>query len=169
MSRLRDAISQVPSKPAFIMAVVVGLGLATWYYGTTWQRCSELRQSREALQTALKTAAESDAKLFSFSRLAGLENVAEIRLDRAVKPGQVPLHCPFGWDMGWRERQKLIEADKYTIIGLFDAKGTFQRYIEWREDLADFAKLPKTFPVDAPLSVNLPEETGGAYVLRPIP
>ena len=61
----------------------------------------------------------------------------EVRIVQGHRPGQVPLNCPFGWDMTWRERQALIDAGLYTIVGLFK-RDVFQRYIEYSGERAVF-------------------------------
>lgn len=141
MRGLKDAISQLPSWPGFAIGAVVIVALGGWYYGTTYTKCVEVRDGREALRAAIDKAAASGTGLLDFAAdLPG--DWDEVRIVEGHRPGQVPLNCPFGWDMSWRERQALVEAGKYTVIGLFKG-GAFQRYVEYRGDWATFPGAPE--------------------------
>lgn len=147
MSRIRDAIGQLPSWPGFAIAAVVVVLLGGWYYGTSYAQCTEVRDGRERLRAAIERAAASGSGLLDLAAdIPG--DWDEVRIVEGHRPGQVPLNCPFGWDLTWRERQALVEAGKYTIIGLFKAD-QFQRYIEYRGDWATFPGAAKAIPRSA--------------------
>ena len=164
MSTIRDAISQVPSKPGFVIAAVVALGLSGWYLGSTWTQCSALRESRQQLWSAIE-AAGSGGVVDLATALPGAWDEVRIVEGHKLAPGEQPLECPFGWDMSRAERIALIVAGDYTLIGLFSG-GRFQRYVEWRRDWARFAGDVNSVPATAArFSVARPE--GAAYVLTP--
>jgi hypothetical protein len=144
MSKIKDAINQIPSWPGFAIGAVVMLSIGGWYYGKTYANCMEVRDGRNELHGAIKAAAAGQGGVLDLAKaLDG--DWDELRIVQGHRPGQVPLNCPFGWDLGWRERQDLIEAGQYTIVGLFKA-GTFQRYIEYRGDWATFRGAINSIP-----------------------
>ena len=144
MSRIRDAISRVPSWPGFAIGGALVLSIGGWYYGTTYAKCTELREGRMELDRAIKAVAAGQGGVLDLdTALDG--DWDELRIVEGHRPGQVPLNCPFGWDLGWRERQVLIEAGQYTIVGLFKS-GIFQRYIEYRGDWATFHGTISSIP-----------------------
>ena len=61
MRGLKDAVSQLPSWPGFALGAVVIVALGGWYYGTTYTRCVEVRDGREALRAAIDKAAAGGA------------------------------------------------------------------------------------------------------------
>ncbi len=144
MSRIKDAIGQLPSWPGFAIGAVVIISLGGWYYGTSYARCTEVRQGRELLRAAIDKAAAGGSGEFDMAA-AIPGDWDEVRIVEGHRPGQVPLNCPFGWDMTWRERQALVEAGQYTIVGLFKA-GRFQRYVEYRGDWATFPGAARSIP-----------------------
>ena len=164
MRGVRDAIGQLPSWPGFALAALVGLGIGGWYYGSTYSRCVELRDGRELLRLAIERATDSaTGELDLANTVPGTWD--EVRIAQAHRPGGVPLNCPFGWDLTWRERQALIEKGQYTIIGFFKA-GQFQRYIEYRGDWATFAEPPESISRgEARFVVAKPSASGGWYKL----
>lgn len=141
MSKIRDAIGQLPSWPALAIGAALIVGIGGWYYGTTYAKCSEVRGGRERLHAAVSAAAAGGSVLDLASAVPG--DWDEVRIVQGHNPGQVPLNCPFGWDMEWRERQALVEAGKYTIIGFF-RDSAFLRYVEYRADWGAFANPPKS-------------------------
>lgn len=165
MSGIKDAISQLPSWPGFAIGAVVIVGIGSWYYGTSYVKCGDLHEGREALRSAISKAADSSSGTFELTTVMP-GDWDEARIVQAHKPGQVPLNCPFGWDLTWRERQALIEAGQYTIIGFF-ADGQFQRYIEYRGDWATFADPPKSIARSAArFAVIQPASPGKPYTLK---
>lgn len=168
MPGIRDALSQLPSWPGFAIAAVAVLSIGGWYYGTTYVKCIELRNGRAGLQQAIDAAAQSA------SRVLNLDHVVpgtwdEARIVQGHRPGQVPLNCPFGWDMTWRERQALIDAGHFTVIGFFNGN-EFQHYIEYRGDRAVFVEPPKSIArANARFLVAAPQSVAGPYVLSHSP
>jgi hypothetical protein len=164
MRGIRAAINQLPSWPGFVLGAIAIVGIGTWYYSTTYFKCSEVRQGRTDLHSALvAAAASSDAVLDLTSAVPG--DWDEVRIVQGHRPAQDPLNCPFGWDMTWHERNKLITAGNYTIIGFFES-GKFRRYIEYRGDWARFAEPPKSIPrSSARFAIAQPENSNAPYIL----
>lgn len=165
MSGIKDAIGQLPTWPGIAIATVLIIGIGGWYYGSSYGKCIELREGRAVLQTAISRAADSTTAMLDLADVMP-GNWDEARIVQAHRPGQVPLNCPFGWDMTWRERQALIDANNYTIIGFF-ASGTFQRYIEYRGDWASFVDVPESIGRKAArFAVARPTASGGPFTLK---
>ena len=147
------------------MGAVAIIGIGGWYYGSSYSKCVELREGRQALRSAIDKAGDSATGTFNLADVMPGQ-WDEVRIVQAHRPGQVPLNCPFGWDLGWRERQALIEADKYTIIGFFTG-GQFERYIEYRGDWAVFDEPPKSIARSAArFAVIQPVSSGKPYTLK---
>ncbi len=164
MRGIKKAIDQLPSWPGFAVAGLLVIGIGGWYYGTSYVKCAEVREGREMLRSAIARAAGSATGILSLADVVP-ETWDEARIVQAHRPGQVPLNCPFGWDMTWRERQALVEAGQYTIIGFFNA-GQFQRYIEYRSDWAAFADPPASIArSDARFTVSKPSADGEPHTL----
>ena len=137
MSRLRSSIAQLPSWPALAIAGVLAVGVGSWYYVPTYQQCSELQQTRDALRTAIGTAAGNGGVVDLAAVFPGSWDEVRIAQEHRLEPGQSPIHCPFGWDLSRLERRVLIDSGRYTLIGFFE-RGRFQRYVEYRGDWARF-------------------------------
>jgi hypothetical protein len=165
MSRIRDAISQVPSKPGFAIALLVALALGGWYLGSSWTTCSVLRADRDRLLQAVEAAAHGSGVLDLATALPGPFDEAHIVQGHRLQPGERPYHCPFGWDLSADERTALIEKGDYTLIGLFSG-GHFARYVEWRSDWARFEGDVARLPAAARLKVT--RSGSGPYVLAPL-
>ena len=164
-SRLRASISQLPTWPALVIAAVVVAGIGAWFYGPTYQRCSELNGARESLRAAIDAADRSGATLDLAAAMPGAWDEVRIAQGHKLERGQRPFHCPFGWDLSREERRALIASGDYTLIGFFE-RGQFRRYVEYRGDWArfegDVGSLPRT---DARFRVAKPG--GGPVVLTP--
>ncbi len=164
MRGIRDAINRVPSKPGFVLAGLVIIGIGGWYYGSTYLQCAEVRQGRELLRSSIEQAARSSSAVLDLGSVVegAWDNV---RIVQNHRPGQVPLNCPFGWDLSWRDRQELIEAGLYTVIGFFNAD-QFVRYIEYRSDWARFEGTPERVDRNAArFDVLPPDQSGGTRML----
>ncbi len=165
MRGFKDAIGQLPSWPGFALGAAAIIGIGGWYYSTSYAKCADLRTGRAALHTAIVNAADSGTGLLDLAA-AIPGSWDEVRIIEGHRPGQDPLNCPFGWDMTWRERQALIEAGQYTIVGFF-AAGKFEDYIEYRSDWATFADPPKSIArAEARFDVARPEAAGKPYTLK---
>ena len=165
MPAIKDAIGQLPSWPGLVIGAVVIFGIGGWYYGTSYVQCAELNEGRQALRTAIGKAADSASGVLELASVMP-GDWDEARIVQAHRPGQVPLNCPFGWDLTWRERQALIEADQYTIIGFF-AGGQFQSYIEYCGDWAAFIDPPASITrAAARFTVIQPATSGQPYTLK---
>jgi len=165
MFNVRDALSQIPSRPGFVIAAIVVVALGGWYLTTTWTQCSALRDSRDRLHAAIDRAGATGAVLDLKKVFPGAWD--EVRIARGYKlsKGQRPLQCPFGWDISRAERIALIEKGEMTLIGLF-AGGQFRRYVEWRSDWGRFGGDVKSMPASA-ARFTVKRSDKGAYVLTP--
>jgi hypothetical protein len=137
VSRLRASIDQLPTWPALSIAAVLALGIASWFYVPTYQRCHELKESREALRAAIEAAGRAGTALDLAAVLPGTWDEVRIAQGHRLDRGQRPYHCPFNWDLTREQRRALIASGEYTLIGFFES-GQFQRYIEYRGDWARF-------------------------------
>ena len=164
MRGIRDAISQLPSWPGFVLGAIAVIGIGGWYYGTSYVKCVDLREGREGLKSAIEQAARSGSGILDLGKaVAG--DWDEARIVQGHRPGQTPLNCPFGWDLTWRERQALVEANQYTILGFFKAD-QFQHFVEYRGDWAQFVEVPAKLPrAQAVFTVERPKEATSPYRL----
>ena len=162
---IKDAIGQLPSWPGFAVGAVVFFSIGGWYYGTTYSKCTELRDQREWLKGAIEKAAADGIGVVNFAEVV-TGDWDEVRVVQGHRPGKTPLNCPFGWDMTWRERQTLIEAGKYTVIGFFQ-NNKFSHYIEYRADEGSFSELPKSIArSNARFQVTKPVDQSEPYTLK---
>jgi len=166
MFNARHALSQLPSKPGFIIALAVALALGGWYLTTTWNQCSALRESRDKLHAAIEQAGASGGVLDLKKVFPGTWDEARIVEGYKLQKNQRPLECPFGWDISRAERSGLIEKGQMTLIGLF-AGGHFRRYVEWRSDWGRFKGDVKSIPAGAARFTVARDDKGG-YVLAPV-
>ena len=166
MYNVRDALSQIPSKPGFAIAVMIVFALGGWYVTTTWTQCSALRESRDKLRAAIVEDGASGAVLDLKKVFPGAWDEARIVEDYKLQKDQRPLECPFGWDISRAERIDLIAKGKMTLIGLF-AAGHFRRYVEWRSDWGRFEGDVKSMPASAARFTVTRTDNGG-YVLTPV-
>jgi hypothetical protein len=116
---------------------VLAVGVGSWYYVPTYQQCSELKQTREALRAAIDAAASNGGVVDLAAVFPGAWDEVRIAQEHRLEAGQAPFDCPFGWDLSRLERRELIESGRYTLIGFFE-RGRFQRYVEYRGDWARF-------------------------------
>jgi hypothetical protein len=165
MSRIRDALSQVPSKPGFAIALLVALALGGWYLISSWTTCSGLRADRQRLLEAVEAAGQGSGILDLATAFPGPFDEVRIVQGHRLQPGERPYHCPFGWDLTADERNALIEKGDYTLIGLFSG-GRFARYVEWRGDWARFEGDVSRLPAAARLKVT--RSGSGPYILAPV-
>jgi len=165
MFNVRDALSQIPSKPGFAIAFILALALGGWYLTTTWSQCSALRESRDRLHAAMAAADASGAVLDLKKVFPGTWDEVRIARGYKLKKNQRPLQCPFGWDISRAKRISLIEKGQMTLIGFF-AGGHFRRYVEWRSDWGRFAGNVKSMPASAARFTVKRGDKGG-YVLTP--
>lgn len=166
MYNVRDALSQIPSRPGFTIALIVALALGGWYLTTTWNQCSALRASRDKLHAAIDRAGASGAVLDLKAVFPGTWDEVRIARGYKLKKDQRPLQCPFGWDISRAERISLIEKGEMTLIGLF-AGGHFRRYVEWRSDWGRFQGDAKSMPASAARFTVKRGDKGG-YVLTAV-
>lgn len=164
-SRFRDSIAQLPTWPALAIAGVFVVGIPIWFYAPTYQRCTELRETRESLRAAIDAAGRAGTTLDLARAVPGAWDEVRIAQGHKLALGQRPFHCPFGWDLSREERRALLASGDYTLIGFFQG-GAFQRYVEYRGDWARFEgdvdSLPRT---GARFRVSMPP--GGPAVLTP--
>ena len=136
-SRFRASLAQLPTWPGLLIAAVLAVGVAAWFYIPTYQRCSELNAAREGLRAAIENAGRAGTTLELGAAMPGAWDEVRIAQGHKLARGQRPFHCPFGWDLTREERRELMASGNYTLIGFFDG-GRFQRYIEYRGDWARF-------------------------------
>ncbi len=166
MFNARHALSRIPSRPGFAIALVLVLGVGGWYLTTTWRDCSALRQSRDALHMAIEKAGASGAVLDLKQVFPGTWNEVRIARGYKLQKDQRPLECPFGWDISRAERIGLIEKGQMTLIGLF-SDGHFKRYVEWRSDWGRFEGDARSMPASA-ARFTVTRGASGGYVLTPV-
>lgn len=164
-SRFRDSIAQLPTWPALILAVVVVVGVGIWFYGPTYQRCSELKGAREDLRAAIAAAGRKGTILDFAEAFPGPWDEMRIAQGHRLAPGQRSFDCPFGWDLSRDERRALIASGDYTLIGFFEG-GQFRRYIEYRGDWARFDGDVETMPRER-ARFHVASSSGNPAVLTP--
>ena len=164
---LKDALAGLPTRPILYLSLtVLVLGLA-YHFTTTYQRCRNHADLREALRVAIEASAKGAAPV----QLSAITDFAWDRADILVnyKPSGSIADCPFQWDWSRETRAKLIAGDLLTVI-LFVQGGKLVNYLEYRRDRADFVDVknpytPETAVFRATSSPNDPDR----FTLSPIP
>jgi hypothetical protein len=134
MAFIRDALSSLPAKPALIVAPLLVVLVLSLYYRDQYNRCAEVRQARDQLNTRLR-AIDSPGRF----RLADFTDFAwnKVRIVASVQPGTMRNECPFDWNWDDGEREALIDAGLLTAI-IFGHGGKVVRYLELRGDEVSF-------------------------------
>jgi len=146
---IKDALSVLPARPAFIIAPLIALLVLLFYYGDMHGKCSDMRQQRAALTGYLHSAATpARFRLREFTDFSW----DTVRIVAGLKAGARSVECPFGWNWNSGERDSLIDAGLLGAM-IYGYRGAIVRYLELRSDEvafrgADFSLTPQTAVFD---------------------
>ena len=134
MSKIRDALSVLPAKPAVIIAPLLVVLVLTLYYRDQYNKCFDIKQSRLALNQQLRQANSGD--LF---RLGEFTDFAwnKVRIVARVEPDTISQNCPLDWNWAGGERDSLLAAGLLTAV-IFGSEGRIVGYLELRADEVEF-------------------------------
>ncbi len=163
MSKIRDALSVLPARPAFLIAPLIVVLVLTFYYRDQDKRCAAIKQSRAALNAHLRSLAGNDR-----FRLADFTDFAwnKVRIVARVEPGTISESCPLDWNWAGGERDSLLAAGLLTAI-IFGSEGRVVGYLELRADEVEFQTAEANLTPDAAIfRVATDSADGGAVILE---
>jgi hypothetical protein len=131
---IKDALSVLPARPAFIIAPLIAVLVLVFYYGELHSKCDGMKQHRAALNEYLHSA---DARAPFLLRKFTNFNWDTVRIVSGLKAGGRSVECPFGWNWPDGERDALIESGLLGAI-IFGYKGAIVKYLELRGDEVAF-------------------------------
>jgi len=134
MALIKDALSSLPAKPALVIAPLLVVVVLTLYYRDQYNRCADIRQSRDELNVLLRSI-ESPGPF----RLTDFTDFAwnKVRIVASVEPGTIRNECPFDWNWSDSERKNLIDDGLLAAV-IFGQGGKVVRYLELRGDEVSF-------------------------------
>lgn len=162
MSKIRDAFSVLPSKPALFIAPLLVVVVLSLYYRDQYNKCVGIKQARAELNEQLRSAAVG-----ARFRLADFTGFAwnKVRIVARVEPGTVSQACPLDWNWDSGERDTLVAAGLLTAV-IFGHEGRVSGYLELRADEVEFRGADGHLTPDtAVFLVENKPLNGGAVVL----
>ena len=167
MAFLKNALAGLPTRPALYLAVpVLALGIGYHLY-STHASCRTHAELREALGTAIAVSAGGGTPV----RLAQIANFPWDRAEVLVnyKPEGTTTDCPFGWDWTREHRERLIAADRLTVI-VFLEDGKLKDYLEYSRDRADFVGISNPYTRQTAVFRASPSpDDPYRFILSPLP
>jgi len=159
---VKDALSVLPARPAFIIAPVIVILVLLFYYGEMHAKCSGMKQHRTELNQFLySAAAPARFKLREFTDF----DWDKVRIVSGLKAGERSVECPFGWNWSSGERDSLIDAGLLGAM-IYGYKGAIVEYLEIRTDEVAFRGVESSLsPQDAVFDVAREAGTGGGVML----
>lgn len=153
MAFLQNALAGLPTRPVFYIALPVMLLGVGYHLFTTWESCTRHAAMRETLRTAAVSGARD-------SRPVRLSSVTDFEWDRVevlvdYEPEGASTDCPFGWDWSREHRERLIAADRLTVI-VFLKDGRLVDYVEVSRDEVDFAGIDNPYTPESALFAAAP-------------
>lgn len=134
MSKLRDALSVLPARPAIFIAPLIVLVVLSLYYRDRYEQCRDIREDRQTFTETIRSLESGDQ-----FRLADLTDFSwnKVRIVSHVKPGTISEVCPFGWNWSNDERETLLANGLLTAV-IFGHQGRVVKYLELRGDELKF-------------------------------
>lgn len=163
MSKIRDALSVLPAKPAFYIAPLIVVLVLVLYYRDQYNRCVAIKQSRVELNQHLRSMVQND-----HFRLADFTDFAwnKVRIVASVEPGTISESCPLDWNWAGGERDALLTAGLLTAI-IFGSEGRVVGYLELRADEIEIrAGNENLTPDTAVFRIDSRPADSGALVLE---
>lgn len=131
---IKDALSVVPARPAFLVAPLIVVFVLVFYYWDMYSRCTSVRQYRAALNEYLQVHdASARFRLLEFTDF----NWDTVKILSNLKPGEKSVECPFGWNWASGERDALIAKGLLGAM-IFGYRGEIVQYLELRGDEVAF-------------------------------
>ena len=159
---VKDALSVLPARPAFILAPVIAILVLLFYYGEMYGKCSGMKQHRAALIDFLHSSASpAQFKLSEFTDF----DWDTVRIVGGLKAGARSVECPFGWNWDSGERDSLIDAGLLGAM-IYGYRGAIVEYLEIRTDEVAFRGVESSLsPQEAVFEVTYSGATGGGVIL----
>ena len=163
MSKIRDALSVLPAKPALFIAPVLVVLVLSLYYHDQYQKCVDIRLSRAELTAHLRSM--STGELFRLGDFTGFD-WNKVRIVARVEPGTISDSCPFGWNWPAGERDILLSGGLLSAL-IFGKDGRVVGYLELRADEVLFEGAEGNLTRhEAAFRIEAPRATNGAVELR---
>lgn len=163
MSKIRDALSVLPARPALFVAPLIVVVVLSLYYRDQYNKCAAIKQSRAALNERLRSiAGEQRFRLADFTDFAW----NKVRIVARVEPGTISESCPLDWNWPDGERDSLLAAGLLTAV-IFGKQGRVVGYLELRADEVEFRDAEGSLTPDAAVfRVEADSADDSAFVLN---
>ena len=162
MAFIRDALSSLPARPALFIAPLLVVVVLSLYYRDQYVKCDEIRQSRSALNTQLRSI--GSAGLFRLAEFTGFD-WNRVRIAARMQPGTISDQCPFDWNWDSGEREALLASGHLTVL-VFGRQGRVVSYLELRDDDVSFRGVDgELTPESAVFEVSRPHGSDGGVTL----
>jgi len=160
--RVKEALSVLPARPAFLLAPVIAILVLLFYYGEMYDKCSRMKQQRAELNAFLHSpAASAGFRLGEFTDF----DWDTVRVVSGLKGGAKSVECPFGWNWDSGERDSLIDAGLLGAM-IYGYRGAIVEYLEVRTDEVAFRGVESSLsPRDAVFDVAFGGAAGGGVTL----
>ena len=130
MSKIRDALSVLPARPALFIAPILVVLVLSLYYRDQYLKCVGIQQTRNELTAHLQTHLAGDLfRLEDFSRF----DWNKVRIVTRVEPGTISESCPLDWNWPSGERDALLDSGLLSAL-IFGKDGQVVGYYELRAD-----------------------------------
>lgn len=167
MSKIRDALSVLPARPAVLIAPLIVVGVLTVYYWNLYAKCHEIKHAREAFSSFVQ--AQTLPGQFSLAEFTDFD-WDQVRIVGQYQPRRETVACPFDWNWHANERETLIDK-KLLGVMFFLQREKIVRYVEFRTDEIEFRGVESdVIEPSANFSLNLNSAaTGLVLSLAPAP
>ncbi len=155
----------MPTRPAFVLAVIIIAGTVAAYYFSRYQECTHHASLRGQLYLHIKTKLGETVSLaeaipFNWEELSILTNYQPLT--------KLP-ECPFGWDWSRQHRLRLISRGELNML-VFNREGEiYPEYIDIHRNQISFQGVSGSYtPETAKFSVAQQAGSRGGVLLTPV-
>lgn len=127
---IKDGLSVLPTRPIRYIVPAIVIVVLSLYYWEQYNKCSEIKNFRNAMIRAIDSRSESDKfRLAEFTQFVW----DKVRIVTNIQPGERNVECPFGWNWEKGERESLMSAGLLTVL-MFGQGESIVGYVELRSD-----------------------------------
>ena len=163
VSKIRDALSVLPARPALFIAPLLVVLVLSLYYRDQYQKCVDIRETRVKLTAHVRSMSPGD--LFRLTDFTDFD-WNKVRIVASVEPGTISESCPFDWNWPAGERDALLAEGLLSAL-IFGQDGKVVGYFELRADEVLFPEAKGNLTRnDAAFRVDANPAAHGAIGLR---
>lgn len=160
---IRRMLSSIPSKPGLIIAIIVSIGVLSFYYFKQYRDCTDIALLRSTLYTAVQQNSNDVLRLASIMPFEW--HKARVIVD-FQNQGKV-LDCPFEWDWTQAQRKQLMTNGQLNVIAF--ARKNINTVVDFSSEMIDFELKETVFtPDSAVFRVDNHGPDNSGYLLRQI-